>query len=108
MTDQGNTEASRPFDRLPGSRQVRALHGAIEHSLTIQRDQLSGTVDEFVRAGKISRQSADELIEQLVSRSQGYTQGILTVLDSAVAEARRGVSGVVGTAAGAAKRVTGR
>lgn len=118
MAEQG-TSAEGPFDKLPGGRQVRALHGAIEHSLAIQSNKLRQTIDDFVDRGKLSREDAEELVSQLVSSSQGFSKALVEVIDSAVAEARKGAGGAVGAvsttvgsvlgqATGAAKRVTGQ
>lgn len=108
MAEKQGTQADSPFDRLPGGRQVRALHGAIEHSLAIQRTRLTETMDDFVSRGRISREDADRLVDQLVENSQGFSRGILDVIDSAVSEARRGVGSVVEGAGGVVKKVTGR
>lgn len=112
-------QAESPIDKLPGGRQVRALHGAIEHSLAIQTNKLQQTIDDFVARGKLSREDAEELVGQLLASGQGFSKGLLEVIDSAVADARKGAGGAVGAvsstvgsvlgqASGAAKRVTGQ
>lgn len=101
-------EAQSPIDRLPGGRQVRALHGAIEHSLAIQTNKLQQTVDDFVARGKLSREDAEELIAQLVAGSQGFSKGLLEVIDSAVTEARKGAGGAVGAVSSTVGPVLGQ
>lgn len=113
MTEQDHKKTPHsPLDKLPGGRKVRALHGAIEHSLTIQRDKLQQTVDGFVSGGKISREDAEELVSQLVTTSAGYSKALVDVLDSAVAEARKAASGTVNAvvegAGGVVKKVAGK
>ncbi len=73
------------------TKNLRALHGALEHSLTIQRNRLQEIVDDLVSRGTLSRADADGLIGQLLASSKDYSQALLQVLDSVTADARRGL-----------------
>lgn len=83
--------APTPRDTVPGQKQLRALYGALEHSLTIQRARLQQVVDEFVGDGALSRADADRLVDRLLSTSRDYTQALLHVVEDVATDARRGV-----------------
>lgn len=72
---------------------LRALQGALEHSLTIQRTKLQEIVDDLVSRGSLSRADADGLLSQLLTSSKDYSQALLQVLESVAADARRTISG---------------
>lgn len=84
------------------TRNLRALQGALEHSLTIQRTRVQEIVDELVARGSLSRADADGLLNQLLTSSKDYSQALLQVLDSVTAEARKsigaGIAPVMATA----------
>lgn len=104
------------------TKNLRALQGALEHSLTIQRTRLQEIVDDLVTRGSLTRADADKLVNQLLSSSKDYSQALLQVLDSITTEARKslggGIAPVVATAGkiadtvrkapGLATRSTGR
>lgn len=69
-----------PADLLP--RNLRALHGALEHSVTIQATRLQDLLDDLVVRGSLSRAEADDLVHQLVTTSKAYSQALLRVLDT--------------------------
>lgn len=69
-----------PADLIP--RNLRALHGALEHSVTIQATKLQELMDDLVVRGSLSRAEADNLLGQLVSASKAYSQALLQVLDT--------------------------
>lgn len=73
------------------TKNLRALHGALEHSLTIQRNRLQEIVDDLVSRGTLSRADADGLVSQLLASSKDYSQALLQVLDSVAADTRRGL-----------------
>ncbi|GAA3651904.1 hypothetical protein GCM10022237_09700 [Nocardioides ginsengisoli] len=97
------------------TRNLRALHGALEHSVTIQVTRLQELMDDMVARGTLSRAEADHLIGQLVSAGKAYSHALLQVLDSVSMESRkvlgpvRATAGlVVETVLQAPKLVTGR
>src|SRR5436190_17708548 len=73
----------------PVTKNLRALRGALEHSLTIQRTRVQEIVDDLVSRGTLSRTDADGLIGQLLASSKDYSQALLQVLDSATADTRK-------------------
>jgi len=72
-----------PADLVP--RNLRALHGALEHSVTIQMTRLQGLMDDLVARGSLTRVEADHLLDQLVSTGKAYSQALLKVLDTVTA-----------------------
>lgn len=72
--------SNSPADLLP--RNLRALHGALEHSVTIQATRLQDLMDDLVVRGSLTRAEADELLGQLVTASKAYSQALLQVLDT--------------------------
>ncbi|WP_322454989.1 hypothetical protein [Nocardioides bizhenqiangii] len=91
------------------TKNLRALQGALEHSLTIQRTRLQEIVDDLVSRGSLSRAEADGFVNQLLSSSKDYSQALLQVLDSVTAETRKtigaGVVPVMATAGKTAGRI---
>jgi len=71
---------SGPADLV--GRNLRALHGALEHSVTIQMTRLQGLMDDLVARGSLTRAEADNLLGQLVSTGRAYSQALLQVLDA--------------------------
>lgn len=70
----------KPADLV--GRNLRALHGALEHSVTIQMTRLHGLMDDLVARGSLTRAEADQLLGQLVSTGKAYSQALLQVLDT--------------------------
>ncbi|KRC50318.1 MULTISPECIES: hypothetical protein [unclassified Nocardioides] len=64
------------------SRNLRALHGALEHSVTVQTTKLQELMDDMVTRGALTRTEADQLLGQLLSSSKAYSQALLQVLDT--------------------------
>lgn len=89
------------------TKNLRALHGALEHSLTIQRNRLQEIVDDLVSRGTLTRSDADGLLNQLVTSSKDYSQALLKVLDSVAADARRGLGGGIAPVMATAGRTAG-
>ena len=77
----------------PVTKNLRALQGALEHSLTIQRTRLQEIVDDLVSRGSLTRADADGLLNQLLTSSKDYSQALLQVLDNITADARKTISG---------------
>lgn len=76
----------------PVTKNLRALQGALEHSLTIQRTRVQEIIDELVARGTLSRTDADGLIGQLLASSKDYSQALLQVLESVTALTRKSIS----------------
>lgn len=70
-------------------RNLRALHGALEHSVNIQAPRLQELMDELVARGALTRAEADHLVGQLLTTSRAYSQALLQVLDSVTTESRK-------------------
>ncbi len=77
----------KPADLV--GRNLRALHGALEHSVTIQMSRLQGLMDDLVARGSLTRAEADNLLGQLVSTGKAYSQALLQVLDTVRGQAPR-------------------
>lgn len=92
-----------PADVIP--RNLRALHGALEHSVTIQATKLQELMDDLVVRGSLSRAEADKLLGQLVSASKAYSQALLQVLDTVTETATAPVRATAGRLAGTAGTV---
>jgi hypothetical protein len=73
----------------PVTKNLRALQGALEHSLTIQRARVQEIVDDLVSRGTLTRTDADGLLGQLLASSKDYSQALLQVLDSITSETRK-------------------
>jgi len=102
------SDGSKSGDLVPGAKQLGALRGALEHSLTIQRARLQEVVDEFVSRGALSATEANRLVDQLLSSSKAYSQALLSVLDSATAETRKTLDATVAPVVATAGRAAGK
>lgn len=91
--------AKKNADLIPGAKNLKALRGALEHSVTIQMTRLQDVVDDLVTRGSLSRAEADKLIDQLVSTSKAYTQALLEVLETVRVETRKNIEAGLSTAA---------
>ena len=67
------------------AKNLKALQGALEHSLTIQRARVQEIIDDLVSRGTLDRDDADGLLAQLISSSKDYSQALLQVLESVTA-----------------------
>lgn len=83
-----------PADLVP--RNLRALHGALEHSVTVQATRLPALLDDLVVRGSLSRADADQLLGQLVSASRSYSHALLQVLDAVTESASGPVTATAG------------
>jgi hypothetical protein len=82
-----------PVSALPVAENLKALRGALEHSVTIQQARLHQVVDDLVARGSLTRTEADRLVGQLITSSKGYTSALLAVLDAVATETRAVISG---------------
>lgn len=94
-----------PADLIP--RNLRALHGALEHSVTIQATKLQDLMDDLVARGSLTRAEADNLLGQLVSAGKAYSQALLQVLDTVTETATAPVRATAGRLADTAGAVAG-
>lgn len=98
-----------PVDITVVTKNLKALHGALEHSLTIQRARVQEIVDDLVSRGTLTRADADRLIGQLLASSKDYSHALLQVLDSVASETRKnlgaGIAPVMATAGKLAETV---
>lgn len=85
-----------PADLIP--KNLRALRGALEHSVTIQLGRLQEMSDDLVARGTLTRAEADRLVNHIVGSSKGYSQALLSVVDSLISETRKNVEAGVATA----------
>ncbi|NYJ01480.1 cell division septation protein DedD [Nocardioides thalensis] len=76
-------------DTAPVTKNLKALQGALEHSLTIQRVKVQEIVDELVTRGTLSRAEADRLLNRLLASSKDYSAALLAVLDTVSSETRK-------------------
>lgn len=90
------------------TKNLRALQGALEHSLTIQRTRVQEIVDELVSRGSLSRADADGLLNQLLTSSKDYSQALLQVLDSVTAEARKSIGAGIAPVMATAGKTAGK
>ena len=95
-----------PADLVP--RNLRALHGALEHSVTIQATKLQELMDDLVVRGSLTRAEADNLLGQLVSASKAYSQALLQVLDTVTETATAPVRATAGRLAETGGTVAGK
>lgn len=91
-------KSTGPADLIPQN--LKALRGALEHSVVLQAAKLQEVVDDLVARGTLTRAEADRLLGRLVASSKGYTAALLQVVDVVANEARRTVG--AGVAAGVA------
>lgn len=91
--------AKKNSDLIPGAKNLKALRGALEHSVTIQMTRLQDVIDDLVARGSLSRAEADKLLDQLVSTSKAYTQALLEVLETVRVETRKNIEAGLSTAA---------
>ncbi|GAA3835687.1 hypothetical protein [Nocardioides panacisoli] len=80
------------------AKNLRALQGALEHSVTIQRARLQEVMDDLVARGTLTSAEAENVANRLVASSKDYTSALLTVLDAVTTEARKTVGAGVATA----------
>ena len=90
----------------PVAKNLRALQGALEHSVTIQRAKLQEVMDDLVARGTLTSAEAENVVSRLVASSKDYSAALLSVLDSVTTEARKALgSGVAAGVAGVAPAV---
>lgn len=65
------------------NKNLMAVRGALEHSVSIQTVRLQELVDGLVARGALTRAEADQFFNTLVESSKGYTTALLAVIDSA-------------------------
>jgi hypothetical protein len=73
------------------AKNLRALQGALEHSVTIQRARLQEVMDDLVARGTLTSAEAEHVVNRLVAGSKDYSAALISVLDAVTSEARRTV-----------------
>jgi polyhydroxyalkanoate synthesis regulator phasin len=89
----------------PLAKNLRALQGALEHSVTIQRAKLQEVMDDLVARGTLTSAEAENLANRLIAGSKDYSTALLAVLDSVMTEARKTAGKLAGTVMQAPKLV---
>ena len=71
----GRSTASRSSTAAAGraDKSVEAFRDALERSVTLSRDRLQDVVDDAVKRGRMTRDDANELVANLVTRSRRYS-----------------------------------
>jgi polyhydroxyalkanoate synthesis regulator phasin len=68
---------------------VEAFRDALERSVTLSRDRLQDVVDDAVRRGRITRDDANELVSNLLTRSRRYSDELIKQLERLLDQAQR-------------------
>jgi polyhydroxyalkanoate synthesis regulator phasin len=87
------TEAAGSADKS-----IEAFRDALERSVTLSRDRLQDAVDDAVRRGRITREDANELVSNLLTRSRRYTDELVSQLERLLDQAQREIEARTGTA----------
>jgi polyhydroxyalkanoate synthesis regulator phasin len=77
---------------------VEAFRNALERSVTLSRDRLQDVVDDAVRRGRITREDANELVSNLLTRSRRYSDELVSQLERLLDQAQREIEARTGTA----------
>src|SRR6187551_131069 len=103
---RASTRASSASERTDKS--VEAFRDALERSVTLSRDRLQEVVDDAVRRGRMTRQDANELVSNLVTRGRGYTDDLLKELERLLDQASRELRSRAGPTRRRASKAAGR
>jgi polyhydroxyalkanoate synthesis regulator phasin len=77
---------------------VEAFRDALEHSVTLSRDRLQDVVDDAVRRGRMTRDDANELVSNLLTRSRRYSDELVKQLERLLDQAQREIEARTGPA----------
>jgi polyhydroxyalkanoate synthesis regulator phasin len=77
---------------------VEAFRDALEHSVTLSRERLQDVVDDAVRRGRMTRDDANQLVSNLISRSRRYSDELVKQLERLLDQAQREIDTRTGTA----------
>jgi polyhydroxyalkanoate synthesis regulator phasin len=99
------TTGSRSSSAAAGraDKSVEAFRDALERSVTLSRDRLQDVVDDAVKRGRITRDDANELVANLVTRSRRYSDDLIKQLERLLDQAQRELESRTG---GARRRAT--
>jgi len=109
MPDADAREARRREDQLLAA--AASLRDMLSRGVVLTSDRLQETVDEAVRRGRMTRQDAEELVQNLVAVGRRQTQDMLAELEGLVErsakETRRQAHARVKGVGAAARRAPG-
>ena len=77
---------------------VEAFRDALERSVTLSRDRLQDVVDDAVRRGRITRDDANALVSNLLTRSRRYSDELIKQLERLLDQTQREIDARTGTA----------
>jgi polyhydroxyalkanoate synthesis regulator phasin len=77
---------------------VEAFRDALEHSVTLSRERLQDVVDDAVKRGRMTRDDANQLVSNLISRSRRYSDELVKQLERLLDQAQRQIDTRTGTA----------
>jgi polyhydroxyalkanoate synthesis regulator phasin len=102
-------EAQRREDQLPAA--IASLRDVLSKGIVITSDRLQEVVDEAVKRGRMTRQDAEELVQNLVAVGRRQSQDALADIEDLVwrsaSETRRQASARVRSVGAAARRAPG-
>jgi polyhydroxyalkanoate synthesis regulator phasin len=90
-TSTSRGTSSRPSSDAAGraDKSVEAFRDALERSVTLSRDRLQDVVDDAVKRGRLTRDDANELVSNLVTRSRRYSDELMKQLERLLDQAQR-------------------
>jgi len=96
----GRSTASRSSTAAAGraDKSVEAFRDALERSVTLSRDRLQDVVDDAVKRGRMTRDDANELVANLVTRSRRYSDELVGQLERLLGQAHRKIDSRTATA----------
>ena len=100
--------AQRSATTARTDKSIEAFRDALERSVTLSRDRLQEVVDDAVRRGRMTRQDANELVSNLVTRGRGYTDDLLKELERLLDQAARELRSRAGPTRRRAGKAAGR
>jgi polyhydroxyalkanoate synthesis regulator phasin len=77
---------------------VEAFRDALERSVTLSRDRVQDVVDDAVRRGRITRDDANALVSNLLTRSRRYSDELIKQLERLLDQTQREIDARTGTA----------
>jgi polyhydroxyalkanoate synthesis regulator phasin len=88
----GGSDAGR------ADKSVEAFRDALEHSVTLSRERLQDVVDDAVKRGRMTRDDANQLVSNLISRSRRYSDELVRQLERLLDQAQREIDTRTGPA----------
>jgi polyhydroxyalkanoate synthesis regulator phasin len=94
----GESRSSSTAATGRADKSVEAFRDALERSVTLSRDRLQDVVDDAVRRGRITRDDANELVSNLLTRSRRYSDELIKQLERLLGQAQRELEARAGPA----------